>query len=246
MIDIHCHVLPGLDDGAPDMDTALEMLRIAEQEGIKEIIATPHYKEGRGCANPEQMKAVLQQVRVRAAEKGISTKLYPGNEIYYCSSLTDKLEKQRICSMNDTALVLIEFSPYETFFNIRNAMEDILGFGCIPILAHAERYQCMVQNTEHVRELWKIGCRIQVNAGTVTGHYGLRAKHFVHRLIKEKLVDFIGTDAHGIRERKPEMQKCAKVLYRKYESNYVDAILFGNAENDLINHKGERLGERHE
>lgn len=237
MIDIHCHILPGLDDGAADMESAIEMLRIAGQEGIKSIIATPHYKEGRGCADLVQIKESLKQLQQKADQAGISVKLYPGNEIYYCSSLDQKLEQNRICSMNDTEFLLTEFSPFEGHVYIRNAMEDIMGLGYTPILAHAERYQCMTENAEHIRELKEMGCYIQVNASSVTGDYGWKTKRFVQGLLKKRLVDFIGTDAHGTAKRKPEMEKCAKLLYRKYDRNYADALLFQNAENLLINDK---------
>ena len=234
LIDIHSHVLPYMDDGAKDMGMTLEMLRIAQRDGITDIIVTPHYKAGRFKGDAARTGELLEEIRTRLEEEHININLYPGNEIYYRSELEEKLESGALSTLNGSGYVLVEFSPLDDFVHIRNACEDILGMGYVPVVAHVERYQCMTKCPEHVRELKEMGCDIQVNADSVTGEIGFKVKWFVHKILKEYLVDYIGTDAHGVDKRKPAMKKCAELLYRKYDKNYADALLFRNAEKRLL------------
>lgn len=232
-IDIHSHVLPCMDDGADDVETALEMLRMAQAEGISDIIVTPHYTSGRFRADSRRLQEQLGKLREKVSEEGLLVNLYPGTEVYYRSGLEEKFEAGELCTMNSTEYVLVEFSPMEDYMRIRAAADDLFCMGLHPILAHAERYQCLCKSSRYLRELKNMGCEVQVNAGSVTGEAGFRIKRRVRRLLKEGLVDYIGTDAHGIGKRKPVIKKCAKILYRKYDKSYADAVLFQNARKRL-------------
>ena len=236
-VDIHCHVLPGIDDGARDMDETLKMLKIASEQGISDMIVTPHYKQGRVGTPRQAIGEMIEQVGKYAALSGISIRLHPGTEIYYNSSLEEKLESGWLAKMNDSDFVLVEFSPLETFSYIRNAIEDLFGLGCHPILAHVERYQCMLSNVDNVRILHDMGCRIQVNASSIEGVFGFKIKHFIKKLLKERLVDYVGTDAHNCKTRAPEMTKCAEVLRKQCDAAYVDELLFGRAMSELLGMK---------
>lgn len=231
--DMHSHILPQMDDGAKYIEETLKMLDIAYREGITHIIATPHYKSGRYPADARKLRNSLHRVQLAARERNIPVTLYAGNEIFYNSELEAKLQSGALCTMNGTQYVLIEFSPLERYLYIRNAMEDLLGMGYFPILAHAERYQCLCQDISCVKELKAMGCELQVNAGSVTGDNGWKVKRLVRRLLKEELVDYIGTDAHNTAGRKPAMKKCSAYLYRKCRRSYADALLYGNARKRL-------------
>lgn len=233
-VDIHSHILPYMDDGSPNVSVTMEMLQIAWREGITDIIVTPHYKSGRFKGDRRQMLEIMDDMKLEMEKCGLSINLYPGNEIYYRSGLESRLEAGRLSTMNDTEYILVEFSPMEDFLYIRNAMEDIFGMGYTPIIAHVERYECMVRHPEYVRELKNMGCEIQVNAASIVGEVGFKIKRFTRRLIAERLVDYIGTDAHNTGKRKPTMKKCADILYKRYEKSYVDTLLFGNATKRLL------------
>lgn len=234
-VDVHSHILPHLDDGSKNMDETLRMLEIAADEGISAIIATPHYKSGRYPADPDRILHTLHQVQQVADAHGIPITLYPGNEIYYNSELEEKFETGRLCTLNDSEYVLVEFSPFEQYTYIRNAMEDIMGLGYIPVLAHVERYQCICKDASLVEELRAMGCQIQVNASSVAGENGFATTRFVHKILKKHLVDYIGTDAHNTEKRRPAMEKCANYLYKKLDADYADELLFLNAEHFLLN-----------
>jgi len=234
-IDVHCHVLPGVDDGSSDMEETMEMLRIAERSGISDMIVTPHYKQGRVGTPRKVIGEMIDKVEQYAKLSGITVKLHPGTEVYYHSSLEDKLESGWLATMNDTEFVLVEFSPFETFPYIRNAIDDVFSLGYKPVLAHVERYQCMLGSVEHVRILHEMGCRIQVNASSVDGSYGFKVKHFIKKLLKEQLVDYVGTDAHDQKSRIPDMEKCAVQIRKVCDEGYADDLLGQNATRDFLN-----------
>ena len=238
-VDIHCHLLPGVDDGSSDMEETLKMLHVAAENGISDMIFTPHYKQGRVGTPRGNIGELLDDVRREAKSEGIDIRLYPGTEIYYNSSLEEKLESGWLSTMNDTDYVLVEFSPMETFPYIKNAMDDLFSLGYRPIMAHVERYRCMLGSVENVRTLHKTGVQIQVNAGSVAGEFGFGVKHFVKKLLKEQLIDYIGTDAHSIDGRRPELVKCVEVVKKICDSSYAEQILGGNAREYLLNPDGD-------
>ena len=229
LIDIHCHVLPGLDDGSRNMEESLSMLEIAEAEGITDIIATPHYKEGRHNASVHTILERMQTLQKKADERGICVTLHPGNEIYCFEGMGDALDEGRVLTLNGTDRVLIEFSPFESYSYIRSALDSVRGMDYIPVLAHAERYDCLIKHQEYVKDLKRIDTEIQVNASSAAGAHGYPAKRFIHRLLKEQLVDYVATDAHDSQRRAPSIQKCLSFLYRKYDSDYVQKITWENA-----------------
>ena len=233
-IDVHCHVLPGIDDGSQNMDETLKMLRIAQKNGISDVIVTPHYKQGRVGPPRKAIGELIEQVEKHARLAGIEVKLHPGTEVYYNSSLEEKLEDGWLARMNDTDYVLIEFSPLETFPYVKNAVENVFSLGYRPILAHVERYRCMLGSVENVRTLHGMGCKIQVNAGSVAGGFGFAVKRFIKKLLKEQLVDYLGTDAHDPDRRNPEMGKCVETIRKVCDADYADEVLFGNARRDLF------------
>ena len=233
-VDVHCHVLPGIDDGSRNMDMTMEMLRIAAKNNITEMIVTPHYKKGHVGTPRNVIGDMIRDLEREAEAEGLSINFYPGTEIAYNSSLEEKLESGWLARMNDTDYVLVEFSPFETFSYIKNAIDDIFSMGYRPIIAHVERYQCMLAKLDNVRVIHDMGCQVQVNAGSVAGNYGFRVKHFISKLLKEQLIEYVGTDAHNADSRKPEMLKCAEVIYKKCSTDYADAVLFGNAWDYLL------------
>ena len=233
-IDIHSHILPHMDDGARSTRMSLAMLRQAENEGITDIIVTPHYRRGYFKGNRSEMEEELEELQVFMEAEGIRVNLYPGNEIYYHSELEGKLESGVLSTMNNTEYVLIEFSPMEEFMYIRRAVDDLFSMGYIPIIAHVERIRCLEQDIERVRMLKNGGCNLQVNVVSAMGEMGFKCKRFVHKLLKEELVDYIATDAHDADKRRPSIHKCAEMLYRKYNRDYVNEILFQNAATRLL------------
>lgn len=229
-IDIHSHILPGLDDGSQDMEQSLNMLRIAREQGIETIVATPHNMPGKGCPDRQLVQEALRRLQTAAGEKGISVRLCPGCEYYFREEVLETLEAGEGITLGSSDCVLVEFGVSEEKRYIRNAVRAILGTGHYPVIAHVERYEKLTDDMELLADIRKMGAFLQVNASSVTGKNGRKTKEKVKKMLKSGLVDVIGTDAHSDGRRGPYLKECATYLYRKYPSDYADSLLYGTAE----------------
>ncbi len=234
-IDIHCHIMPGVDDGSPDLATSLEMLRIADKNGITHIILTPHHKPMHHNVSPEHNVAYRKKLQEAATEAGIKAKLFSGNEIYYSDETMEELIDGRICSLAGSDYVLVEFHPTNPFKAIQNAAGRVQAAGYIPIIAHVERYSDIVSHPARVRDLIQMGCFIQVNASSVMGKYGFGISHFTKKLLKEELVHFIASDAHDTGRRAPHLLDCRNYVERKFGEDYGKKLFFTNPANVIRN-----------
>lgn len=227
--DMHIHILPEIDDGAESMDMVLAMLRIAAQQHIGTMIATPHYKGGHHNASPETIGRRIGEVSRAAKDAGIKVPdICPGNEILYDSSVARELRDGKIRTMAGSDFVLIEFRPWEEFSYIREGLRSLFYEGYQPILAHCERYNCLVKDCALAEELHRNGVLLQVNASSVLPKLFEPIPKFTGRLLESRMVDFIGTDAHRDRERAPLMLKTWRYLVKKYDPDYVREIMREN------------------
>ena len=228
-IDMHCHILPGVDDGSRDMDETRAMLRIAYEEGIRAIIATPHHHPRRGKEPPAVLKEQLKLVREEAAKIDEKFRVYLGNEIFFGQDIPDLLKQKKVLTMNGREYVLVEFSPTDDFAYIKQAIQRLQMTGYRVILAHIERYDCIAEDVDLAEELYDMGTLIQVNAASITGENGRRTKRFVKQILKQEMVFCVGTDAHSSRHRAPRMEKAAAYVRKKYGEEYAGRIFYSNA-----------------
>ncbi|WP_035775534.1 CpsB/CapC family capsule biosynthesis tyrosine phosphatase [Butyrivibrio sp. VCB2001] len=234
-IDIHCHILPGVDDGSPDMATSLEMLRIADKNGITHLILTPHHKPMHHNVSPEHNVVYRKKLQEAAKEAGIKAKLFSGNEIYYSDETMEELIEGKICSLAGSDYVLVEFHPTNPYKAIQNAVSRVQAAGFIPIIAHVERYSDIVSHPARVKDLIEMGSFIQVNASSIMGKYGFGISHFTKKLLKEELVHFIASDAHDTGRRAPNLLDCRNYIERKYGEDYGKKLFFTNPANVIRN-----------
>ena len=224
--DIHCHVLPGVDDGSKDLKNSIEMLRIAESEGITAMFLTPNFIMEHSVS-PERVKKAFSALKAEMAKEDIQIDVRLGNELYYLSGVEEMLNTGRAFTLNGTRYVLVEFGPGADYVYIRNSLVSLQRAGYKPIIAHVERYQKLL-SVEKVRFLRDSGVRIQVNAASISGEAGFFLKRFVKKLLDNGLVDYVGTDAHSTGKRSPRVAKCMKVLMDKYDDEYVADIVYRN------------------
>lgn len=229
--DIHCHILPGVDDGAKSMEQSMEMIDIAHENGIDTIIATPHHMPEGGNVSPTGIRERVSKLQAYADERDYDMTILPGNEIYYHSDVAEMLEEKQICTLAGSSCVLVEFSPMDESRYIRNSLAELQNMGYTPIVAHVERYASLLKSPfEKIQELRDMGILIQVNAASVMGGFGKPTKAIAEKLLKNRLVDFIGTDAHSSGTRSPKVRECVEYLNSKYPADYVEDLLYGNAE----------------
>ncbi len=229
MVDMHCHFLPGVDDGSSDMEQTIAMLQNAAEEGIEAIIATPHYRNSHHCVSPEALQERIAAVREEAKRRGISVSLYLGNEVFYFNEIIEKLDAEEILTLNGTDRVLIEFAPSDDYKHIRNSLDMVTASGYVPILAHVERYECILNDYRRVNELKHMGVEIQINVPSIEGFVGRTVKKFCYELLNNQWVDYVGTDAHDDVKRIPKFRKCYRGLIKKFDPSYIEKIFYGNA-----------------
>ena len=225
LVDIHCHILPGVDDGATDMETSKAMIREAYKQGVRYMIATPHYRPEMFEPSMSKVISVYRKMRTYAAKIGIDLRL--GCEYYRNDQIIYHLDNKLRPTMLGGKYVLTEFSTNDSFITIRNCNYELIVRGYHPIIAHVERYFCC-QEPERIQELKKLGAQIQINADSVLGYEGHTIKKFCAGLMKDDLVDFIGSDAHNLEGRKMNLGKCATYVRKKMGQDYAEEIFVDN------------------
>jgi len=199
MIDIHTHILPYVDDGSPDLETSVALIKSEIEQGVTDIFVTPHYYKYRGfLSTQKENKEIFENLKKEVNIQRLKVNLYLGNEIYYDSHTMKLIADGTVASLADSKYVLVEFSMLNEDEDICEAINNLTAKGYIPIIAHPERYPYL-NEVNHFKIMKKMGAKVQINSGSLTGYYGRKAKKMVIKLIKEELVDFVASDVHDFR-----------------------------------------------
>ena len=224
-IDMHCHVIWGVDDGASREEQTIRMLRDAAEDGIGKIIATPHMTPGVYEFPEERFQRHLAFARAYILRENLPLQLERGAEILYTEMTPRLLREGRIPTLENTRCPLIEFSPTDSWEHIREALQRISGAGFAPVIAHMERYPA-IRSLEQVRML-KNNCRamVQINTRSLLRKQPLLRRKFFDGLFREGLVDFVATDTHALPGRGTCMKEGLKALREKYGPEAEQIIL---------------------
>lgn len=206
MIDVHCHILPGIDDGAKDTDTSLKMLNIAEQDGIEKIIVTPHYVRGMYDNDYDSVLSEIEKIKSIINEKGINIALIPGQEVYLDKYSVDLYKEGKIKGINGSSYVLCELPLDKLPDNAMDIIYELQVAGAKIILAHPERYMYFIQDLTHINDFIREDCLFQINSGSIRGIFGKEIKKTAKLLIKNGICDFVGSDAHSTGGRCPRIK----------------------------------------
>lgn len=219
MIDIHCHILPGVDDGARDMEESLKMLRKAEKAGISDIVLTPHYIKGtKYNASNEKKWKIYKELVAAAKKEGIKTRLFLGNEIFIDKRLPEMLagytkEKvdediYEVSTLNSGKYVLVEFPVQAEDKTVGQTLFKLASKGFVPVIAHPERYVYIQNNLEVVNDWIRAGAVLQGDYLALTGRYGKRAEKTLKALLMQEKIFCLASDLHrGGEEYKIETVK---------------------------------------
>lgn len=235
-IDLHTHILPGIDDGAESFDETMHMAGIAYEEGIRLIIATPHY----GIMNPgfsrTKAEEVFENTRAMIKTKYPDMGLALGNEIFYTGpSMIDDLSKGSALTIADTDYVLVEFSPADPFKRIETGIRDLRMAGFRPILAHAERYEALYRDLDAVEDIISAGAVIQINSRSFTHGRLDKRSRWVKQLVREDMVHLISSDCHNAGTRTPMMAKATEKLHQWTDDETLIKIMTDNPKRILQN-----------
>jgi len=241
-LDMHTHILPGIDDGSVSMEQTRNMLRQAYEEGIRYIIATPHY----GIRNPglsmDYAEEILEEVQKEADRITPGMRLLLGCELFYTDGIVQSLKRDEARTMAGTSYALVEFSTRDPYSRILKCVNEFTWNGYIPLIAHAERYRCLEGNLENVYELAELGAVIQINCRSFTGgrsktgsENNMRRTGIFHRQTRQMdaafyleqktewamqmldagLVHLIGSDCHDDGMRRPVYREALQAMYQR-------------------------------
>jgi protein-tyrosine phosphatase len=226
MIDIHCHILPAIDDGPDDLRGTLEMLGIAAADGITQIVATPHYRHGESPTFRD-IEEKLMQVRKEAVKSCIAIELLGGADIRLTYELMKGIQANRIPTINGSRYFLLEL-PDLIPPNLDDFLFETRLKGYVPVITHPERNYSLLSAQAKVKTLRDAGALIQVTAMSVTGKLGRRIKKFAEHLLKKGYVDFIASDAHSTMQRPPVLSKAYRETIGILNKAEADRIFFEN------------------
>jgi len=211
-VDIHCHLLPGIDDGARDWDDALAMARAAVADGTRTIIATPHQLGTFGQNRGDDIRQLTVELNERLEGAGIPLHVLPGGEARLEPELVQKIVSGDVVTLGDRRRHVLVELPHDVYLPLDGLMEELAARRITVILAHPERNLGLAQRTNFLSPLVDAGCLLQITAGSLCGTHGGEAQEFAEWMIGEGLVHLVATDAHGPRTRRPLMGRAYERL----------------------------------
>ncbi|SNZ04759.1 protein-tyrosine phosphatase [Terribacillus aidingensis] len=202
MIDIHCHILPGMDDGARTLEDSIEMAKGAVAQGIHTIVATPHHRNNQFDNYYQDIIAQVNDLNQKLQEANVAVEILPGQETRIYGELSEGLLLGEILPVNiDTHYILVEFPTTTVPKFSKKLLYDLQVDGYIPVIVHPERNSELLSNPHMLYELVKGGVLTQVTAASLVGKFGKKIKSFSHEIIQSNLTHFIASDAHNIHNR---------------------------------------------
>ncbi|HEP1819530.1 TPA: capsular polysaccharide biosynthesis protein Cps4B [Streptococcus suis] len=233
MIDIHSHIIFGVDDGPKSIEESLELIGIARKQGVRIIVATSHRRKGMFETPEKVIMANFIKLKEAVNEIYPELKLCFGGELYYSKSLMEKLEKRKVPTINNSRYILLEFSMNTPWKDIQKAVNEVNLLGLTPLIAHIERYDALAFNAERVEELIEKGCFTQVNSSHVLkpSLIGDRSKEFKKRVeffLENDLVHCVASDMHNTTSRPPYMNAAYKIVKEEYGEDRAKALFKKN------------------
>lgn len=220
MIDVHAHILPGVDDGARDVEETIRLLRFAISQGFEGVIATPHYSRRREITGLEEL---VEQVQQKIREECSEFTVYLGQETYYHEELPRRLKEGKAYTMAGSHYVLVEFDPDTSYENLFRGIRALSFAGYRPVLAHMERYGCL-RKRGRLEELEDIRCVLQMNYESLQGSWLHPEVRWCRRQVQEGRIHLLGTDMHRMDYRPPDMGEAMRWLGRNVGEERIAAM----------------------
>ena len=233
MIDIHNHLLPGLDDGSPNFETSLAMARMAVADGITHIVCTPHANH-RYPYDPFRVEDLISNLRGRLAEAEIPLTLVRGADFHLTyENIQEALADPARFSIAGRGYLMTELPDYGSFSSFDETYYELRLAGMTPVLTHPERNPTLQESRAKVYDWLRLGVLIQVTANSILGDMGKKAQRMSLDLLEKKQVHFIATDAHNTTSRPPKMRAAYDLVARKFGIQFADALFKSNPLNAL-------------
>jgi len=203
MIDLHCHMLPGIDDGSPDDATSLEMARIAVADGIRTLACTPHIYPGLYENNANGIVARVHALQEKLDAAGIDLKLTYGADAHLTPELLGRIKDGTAPTLHGGRYFLLEPSHHVAPPRLEESVFNFTAAGYVPVITHPERLTWIDGKYSVFESLFKSGAWMQITSGSLTGRFGSNAQYWAERMLDDGMVHLLATDAHGIKHRAP-------------------------------------------
>ncbi len=230
MIDMHTHILPNIDDGSESMEETIKMLKEAKEAGFTDIITTSHYIENSYDITKRERKNIINEIKSKLDIENINIKLYNGAEAYISNNIYELIEKEELPTLNNSKYLLMELPMNNKVLYLENVIYSLESKGITPIIAHPERYSYVQKDIKFVEELVERGVLFQANYGSIIGKYGNDASKSVKKLLKKKLIHFLGTDTHKSNSIYTQMNIILKKLEKITGKEYLELLSVINPE----------------
>jgi protein-tyrosine phosphatase len=224
MIDLHCHILPGIDDGSPSWEITAEMCRMAAEDGIRHIVATPHANE-RFFYDRSRYEGMLRKLK----DVGCGIKFTLGCDFHFSfDNIEDAILHPQRYTIGESQYLLVEFSDFGSMQAMREGLFRLANGGTKPIITHPERNLALLEAPDKVLELAKDGCLIQVTANSLTGYWGARSQRMAELLLKKNAIHVIASDAHDTVRRPPLLSPAFDRVCRLAGQDVAHALFVDN------------------
>lgn len=234
-LDLHSHILPGVDDGAQDWEMTTQMLHTAYRQGVRHMVATPHNYPGRKKQENEQIRELVAEADRRAKQIAPDFQILCGNEILYRRGIAEEIEAGHILTLADSRYLLVEFLPDEEYRRIYQGLRELVEEGYVPVVAHVERVRVLMERDQRIRELTEFGSLFQVNCKSLMGGSFDRRAARLKKLITMGMVHFLGSDCHNLNARPPLMKDCVEKLWKKLPETCMERLCYENQRRFLQN-----------
>jgi protein-tyrosine phosphatase len=227
MIDIHSHILPGIDDGPSTLEESIQMARMATEDKIEIMIATPHCLNGLYNNWRAQILSMCTEFNGALQRHHIPLSVLPGSEVHLSTEIIEALEKNQLMTLNDTGRYLSLELPNQLIpQSVIRFINQLIKRKITPIISHPERNQAIQNDIELLYNFIMAGALAQITAGSLTGKFGSRALHTSQRIIEYKMIHFMASDAHSTQVRPPKLQAAYKKLTSIAGKSRADSIIF--------------------
>lgn len=243
IVDIHSHIIPGIDDGSKDMEMTLEMIKNAKKNGTKEIVATPHYLLEYGETKIAEVKEQVKIINDILENEKIEVKVYSGQEVYFTERIIEDYIQGNIGTINDSRYMLIELDMHKFDNNIFDILYELQIRDIVPIIAHPERYKYFREKPSLINNFIDQGYLFQMNGGSIEGKFGESIKKTAQTFLNKNIYSFIGSDAHNNQTRNTGLKNALNVIDEMNKSIF-ESSSKKLLENETIEFLGEKIQEK--
>lgn len=241
MIDLHSHILPNICDGSPDLETSINMARMAVADGITHLACTPHIYPPVYNNSTVTISAAMQALQAELDRLEIPLKLMIGADVHLLQETMQGLKNGTVPTLNNSRYFLLEPSHHVPVNNFLDHIENFINAGYVPIITHPERLKWIESHFKEFIEAAKLGAWLQLTAGAITGHFGRTAKKYAERFLQEGYVHILATDSHGVDNRPAILSEGKKAAEQIVGADEAEHLVYTRPQAIINNSEPEQV-----